>query len=107
MHDMWRYVLVALVTLAVGGFGLWFLAWWLSLILAFVALVVALMIFKPFVQGSEPVDQATMFVPCPACGTLNPRHAHPRYECYNCGRDFSELSGRYPTLPGRVSGADS
>lgn len=79
--------------------------WYGYLVLFPVTLVIALIIAKPF-QGKEPaLNQATTFITCPGCGTKNPRHQKPIYECYDCGKEFSELSGRYPTLPSKVSGS--
>lgn len=97
-----------LIIIIVGGvqIPLWLLQWpwWLNLGIALISLVVALVWLKPFVARSKLLDRNIDFVTCPACGTRNPRHSHPRYECYNCGRSFSELSGRHPTLPSRIAG---
>ena len=104
----YRWVLVALcVLLAVGGF-IWFsMPWYMTLGLAPVVLIVAMVILKPVARDDGKIDHDAAFITCPSCGTKNPRHTARIYECYNCGKSFSELRGRFPTLPSKVSGSNA
>ena len=65
--------------------------------IAITAIVVAIMV----VAGET--DDLQEFLTCPACGTKIPRNPQGSHECYNCGREFSELSGRHPILPDHVN----
>ena len=82
-------------------------AWFIWLPLGIVTLLVVMVLVKPMVQGEELLDHEATFITCPNCGTKNPRHSGHVYECYNCEKRFSELSGRHPTLPSKVSGSNA
>ena len=103
-----RWLIVGLsVALTVIVTSMLALNWYLTLGISVVMAIASMVVFKPMERDDTIIDHDNAFISCPNCGTNNPRHDARIYECYNCGRRFSELSGRHPTLPSKVSGSNA
>ncbi len=69
--------------------------WW-AIGTALPALIAAVVLALAQMAARHGADQAEELVRCPACSTRIPVGQQGRQECYNCGREFGILSGRYP-----------
>ncbi len=67
------------------------------------ALALALVVSAVIQTAGDDDGDRPALLTCPACGIKVPKNRDGSYECYNCGREFSELSGRHPILPEAVA----
>lgn len=93
------YLLLAVVLIGVLALGAWLAGvigpgWTIAAGLP--ALVAGLILALAQMAARHGADQDEELVRCPACGIRIPIGARGRQECYNCGREFGILSGRYP-----------